>query len=194
MKKITVFTHFLRGWAPLVVLVCAVGAPALAQQAGNTKSAALKSDAAKPSTPAVKADYGKYDFSLTTLDGKEIRLSDYAGKVVLVNLWAPWCGPCKIEMPGFAKLHEKYRDQGFEIISVAVQTNESAVRDYLQKFEMKWAVGLNDDVAKKYATYGLPDNYLFLPDGMMTRHFIGYTKEEVLEPLIQAGIQRIPAK
>jgi thiol-disulfide isomerase/thioredoxin len=160
------------------------GSPQAGKQPGKA--------AAPPAKP--RADYGKYDFTLTTLDGRTVKLSDYAGKVVLVNLWAPWCGPCKIEMPGFVKLHDKYRGQGFEIISVAVQTNESAVRAFVGKTPLNWAVGINDDVASQYGTYGLPDNYLFLPDGMMTKHFIGYTKEEALEPLIQAGLKRMPAK
>ncbi len=180
--------------AALITAFALISAVHFTTATAQGKSPAQKPAGGKTAPPPVKANYGKYDFSLTTLDGKEIRLSDYAGRVVLVNLWAPWCGPCKIEMPGFARLHEKYKDQGFEIISVAVQTNETAVRQYLEKFEMNWPVGMKDDVAKQYATYGLPDNYLFLPDGMMTRHFIGFTKEEVLEPLIQAGIKRIPAK
>jgi thiol-disulfide isomerase/thioredoxin len=177
----------------LAGLVTAV--PSAAQDAG-AKNEAPKPAARKEKAGAEKprADYGKYDFALTTLEGKTIRLSDYAGKVVLVNLWAPWCGPCKIEMPGFARLHDKYAGQGFEIISVAVQTSESAVRGFIEKTPLKWPVGLNEDVAVKYGTYGLPDNYLFLPDGMMSRHFIGYTKEEALEPLIQAGLKRIPGK
>src|SRR3990170_3384956 len=56
------------------------------------------------------------DFTLKTLGGKGVRLSDYAGKVVLVNIWAPWCGPCRTETPGFVSLYEKYRRKGFEII------------------------------------------------------------------------------
>jgi thiol-disulfide isomerase/thioredoxin len=158
-------------------------------EARATSTAGAQAGVKKPT-----ADYGKYEFSLTTLEGKTIKLSDYAGKVVLVNLWAPWCGPCKVEMPGFAKLHEKYAGKGFEIISVAVQTNESAVRSFIEKTPLSWPVGINEDVAVKYGTYGLPDNYLFLPDGMIAKHFIGYTKEEALEPLIQAGLARIPAK
>jgi len=177
----------------LAVLISLPCATALGQQKSQAQKTTKKGEVQQVSR-VTRADYGKYEFSLKTLEGMEIKLSDFSGKVVLVNLWAPWCGPCKIEMPGFAKLHEKYKDQGFEIISVAVQTNESAVRDYLEKFDMNWPVGINDEVAKKYATYGLPDNYLFLPDGMMTRHFIGYTKEEALEPLIQAGIKRIKSK
>lgn len=176
------------------------GAPAASsaqtkQGAAETQSQTAKQagkDAAPPAKP--RADYGKYEFTLTTLEGKTVKLSDYAGKVVLVNLWAPWCGPCKIEMPGFAKLHEKYKAQGFEIISVAVQTTESAVRSFIDKTPLPWAVGLNDDVAGKYGTYGLPDNYVFLPDGMLAKRFIGYTKEEALEPVIQAGLKRIQGK
>ncbi len=167
------------------------GKPAAGKSPAKTAAGqtAAKADPKKPS-----ANYGKYDFALTTLEGKSVKLSDYAGKVVLVNIWAPWCGPCKVEMPGFAKLHDKYKERGFEIISVAVQTNESAVRAFIAKTPLGWPVGINDDVAGKYGTYGLPDNYLFLPDGLLAKHFVGFTREEALEPLIQAGLARIPAK
>src|SRR5262245_1017651 len=72
-------------------------------------------------TKKVSANYGKYDFTFTTLDGKELRLGDYAGKIVLVNIWAPWCGPCRIETPGFVKMYNEYNRKGFEILGVAVQ-------------------------------------------------------------------------
>ena len=179
-----------------IVMIFALAIPSMeaitqAKQGGGRTVSRARKQAAPAKPPA---DYGKYDFALTTLEGKTIKLSDYAGKVVLVNLWAPWCAPCKVEMPGFVKLHDKYKDRGFEIISVAVQTNESAVRSFIEKTPLRWPVGINEDVAAKYGTYGLPDNYLFLPDGMMSRHFIGFTKEEALEPLIQAGLARIPMK
>jgi thiol-disulfide isomerase/thioredoxin len=175
------------------VLAAAPAASAQSKQGSATSPAQAATPAGKDTTAPAKprADYGKYEFTLTTLEGKTVKLSDYAGKVVLVNLWAPWCGPCKIEMPGFVKLHEKYKAQGFEIVSVAVQTNESAVRSFIEKTPLPWAVGINDDVAGKYGTYGLPDNYVFLPDGMLAKRFIGYTKEEALEPVIQAGLKRI---
>jgi thiol-disulfide isomerase/thioredoxin len=177
---------------PTIAAVCvAVIAAFASAQYPPVPPAAIaqsKQDAA-PAKP--KADYGKYEFTLKTLEGKTVKLSDYAGKVVLVNLWAPWCGPCKIEMPGFEKLHEKYRSQGFEIISVAVQTTESAVRGFIEKTPLPWTVGMNDEVAVKYGTYGLPDNYVFLPDGMLVKRFIGYTKEEALEPVIQAALKKV---
>src|SRR5437016_13307046 len=80
---------------------------------------------AKPSQAKAVANYGKYDFAFMTLDGKKLKLSDYAGKVVLVNIWAPWCGPCKLETPGFINMYKQYKDRGFEILSVAVNTNEN---------------------------------------------------------------------
>ena len=168
------------------IAACPPDAAAQSTQSAGRKEGA-RTAAAKP-----RADYGKYDFTLTTLEGKSVKLSDYAGKVVLVNIWAPWCGPCKIEMPGFVKLHQKYKAQGFEVVSVAVQTNESAVRSFIEKTPLPWTVGINDDVAIKYGVYGLPDNYVFLPDGMLTKRFVGYTKEEALEPVIQAALKKVP--
>ncbi len=127
--------------AALALSVAALAAPGVVAQTKPGGATATSQSGAKAGVTKPRADYGKYEFSLTTLEGKSIKLSDYAGKVVLVNLWAPWCGPCKVEMPGFAKLHEKYADKGFEIISVAVQTNESAVRSFIEKTPLNWPVG-----------------------------------------------------
>ena len=146
-----------------------------------------KASTAKENKPS--ANYGKYDFSFTTLDGKTLRLSDYAGKVVLVNIWAPWCGPCRSETPGFVNVYKEYKDRGFEILSVAVNTIESDVRSFIQKYSVQWPVGIKDEVARAYGTYGIPDNYLFRPDGSLIRRFIGYTKDEALRPLLEESLK-----
>jgi len=140
------------------------------------------------SVAKVIANYGKYNFGFKTLDGKNIRLSDYSGKVVLVNIWAPWCAPCKIETQGFVKLYEKYHAKGFEILGIAVQTNESDVRSFIEKFKVRWQIGIKDEITKSYATYGIPDSYLFKPDGSLIKEFMGYTSEEALEPLLKENL------
>ena len=146
----------------------------------------------KPVTvPKVSANYGKYDFTFATLEGRTVHLTDYAGKVVLVNIWAPWCGPCRGETPGFVKMYEQYKDKGFQIVGVAVQTNENDVRSFIQQQKISWPVGIRDEVADKYSTYGLPDNFLFKPDGSLIKHFIGYTGEETLKPLIEEALKEV---
>jgi thiol-disulfide isomerase/thioredoxin len=137
------------------------------------------------------ANYGKYDFAYTTLDGKKLRLSDFAGKVVLVNIWAPWCGPCKVETPGLVKVYKQYKDRGFEVLSVAVNTNETDVRSFMQKYGVQWPVGIKDEVAQSYGTYGIPDNYLFNVDGTVAKHFIGFTSDEALKPLLEDALKQI---
>ncbi len=164
----------------LLLIAVAVCTPPIAQLDAFQPAARPAAASPKP-----KADYGKYNFSVTTMDGKRISLSDYAGKVVLVNIWAPWCGPCRKEAPGFLNLFKQYHDRGFEVLSVAVQTNETDVRSFIQAYKMTWPVGINDEVAMNYKTYGLPDNYLFKPDGTVAKHFVGYTAEAALKPLIE---------
>lgn len=149
---------------------------------------------AKKSTPAPLrpvADYGKYNFSFTTLDGKKIMLADYAGKVVLVNVWAPWCGPCRKETPGFVNLYKQYKSKGFEILGVAVQTNEGDVRAFIEQYKPTWPIGIKDEVARSYGTYGLPDSYLFRPDGSLVKRLVGYAREEALKPLIEEALKQV---
>jgi thiol-disulfide isomerase/thioredoxin len=158
----------------IVVLAFLVPAPGISFQ---------KKTPSKEQPP--KADYGKYAFTFSTLDGKKLSLADYAGKVVLVNIWAPWCGPCRKEAPGFQSLYKRYKSKGFEILSIAVQTNETDVRSFVSTYAMTWPVGIRDEVAIAYKTYGLPDNYVFRPDGSVAKHFIGFTSEEALRHVLE---------
>ena len=137
-----------------------------------------------PGSPArpIRANYGQYDFALRTLDGKSIRLSTYAGKVILVNIWAPWCEPCKLEAVALAKLYGKYHTSGLEIVGVAVQTMESDVRSFMGAHDVRWTIGINDSIASWYGTYGVPDSYLFSPDGSLLKSFVGFAPEKELTP------------
>ena len=93
-------------------------------------------------------------------------------------------------MPGFVQLYEKYKDKGFEILGVAVRTNESNVRSFMGKYNVRWPMGIKDEVAVAYGTYGLPDSYLFNRKGTLVKQFIGLTQKEALEPLIVEALKR----
>ena len=166
-----------------VLIACIAAAAALSALHPDIGHAFQKKTSAEERKP--KADYGKFAFTFSTLEGKKISLSDYAGKVVLVNIWAPWCGPCRKEAPGFQSLYKIYKSKGFEILSIAVQTNETDVRSFVSTYAMTWPVGIRDEVAIAYRTYGLPDNYVFRPDGSVAKHFIGFTSEEALRHVLE---------
>jgi thiol-disulfide isomerase/thioredoxin len=148
---------------------------------------------APQTTPAQlpQANYGSYDFSMPSIDGAKIHLASYAGKVVLVDIWSPSCGPCKMETPGFVKLYEKYHTKGLEIIGVAVQSNETEIRSFIQTNSIRWVTGLDDSIIITYGMYGLPDHYLFNATGGLIKHFIGYARDDVVEPYIEKAVQGI---
>ncbi|MBI2876948.1 MAG: redoxin domain-containing protein [Candidatus Tectomicrobia bacterium] len=138
--------------------------------------------AAAQSSPRPRADFGPYDFRLTTLEGKTLRLSDFGGRVVLVNFWATWCPPCREETPGFIKLHQEYQQQGLVIIGVAEQSPPKKVAQFVTDYQVPYFIGRDEDgsVAQKYGVRALPQSFLFAPDGKLYHKFMGYAPENLL--------------
>jgi len=130
------------------------------------------------------------DFTLRTIEGREVRLRDYADKVVLVNIWAPWCGPCRAETPGFVKVYDQYKAKGFEIISIAVNTKRDEVRAFAARYGIQWPVGISDEIAARFGTTGIPDNYLFGLDGRIVKHWVGFIREEELRQAIEQTLKK----
>jgi peroxiredoxin len=92
------------------------------------------------------------NFTLKDSDGRAVSLTDYKGKVVLLNFWATWCGPCKIEIPWFVEFEQKYKDRGFAVLGVSMDEDGwEVVKPYLAKSKINYRILLgNDDVAKQY--------------------------------------------
>lgn len=117
------------------------------------------------------------DFTLTTLDGDQSRLSDLRGKVVLLNLWASWCGPCRAEMPAMQRLYDRYQGQGFEILAVNATNQDSrqAAAAFVEEYGLTFPILLDIDgtVSAQYLLRALPTSFFIGPDGVIRDVVVG---------------------
>jgi thiol-disulfide isomerase/thioredoxin len=123
-------------------------------------------------------------FSLKELNGNKLDLADYKGKVVLLDFWATWCGPCRIEIPGFVELQRRYHNQGFTVIGVLTEDDPANVPDFASEMSkegvtMNYPVVVGDDkLGELYGGFvGLPTTFLIGRDGRI------YAKHEGAAPL-----------
>ncbi len=126
-------------------------------------------------------------FSLTDISGRKLNLSDYKGKVVMLDFWATWCGPCRIEIPGFVELQKRYRDQGFSIIGISMDDGPEVVREFYQQFKMNYPVALGDDKTGELygGIFGMPTTFLIGRDGRIYAKHVGAMELEVFEQEIK---------
>ena len=140
------------------------------EEMGNTEIAEAYRKKMDPTSELV----GKLvpDFMATDLDGKSISLQDYRGKVVLFDFWAVWCPPCIVEMPNVKRVYNIYKDQGFDIIGVSLDTDETRLRNYLKVNNIPWrqifsGQKWNSPLAQKYHIRSIPAPWLIARDGTL---------------------------
>jgi peroxiredoxin len=134
-----------------------------------------------PSTvrAAVKAEQDRKpapDFNLKDSDGKPVKLSDYKGKVVLLNFWATWCGPCKIEIPWFMDFEQTYKDKDFAVLGVSLDEDGwDAVKPYIQQKKINYRVMIGtEQVAQMYGEVdSLPTTFMIDREGRVAAVHIG---------------------
>ena len=131
------------------------------------------------------------DFQLQALDGKPLRLSDYRGKAVLLNFWATWCGPCKIEMPWFVDLQKKYGPQGLQILGVAMEDTDTAdIQKFVKEMGVNYPVARGREaVGEAYGgVMGLPTSFYIGRDGKIVEQSAGLIGKDEIEKHIQAAL------
>jgi peroxiredoxin len=121
-------------------------------------------------------------FTCKTIDGKTIDISKLQGKIIMINFFATWCGPCILELPLLQKnIWDKYKDnRDFELIILGRQHTEKEVSDFVKtkKFTMPFAPDPNREIYKLYATQFIPRNIIIGKDGKIIFQSMGYTEEE----------------
>jgi thiol-disulfide isomerase/thioredoxin len=124
------------------------------------------------------AEIGKTapDFTLKSLAGSNLKLSELTGNVVLINFWASWCGPCREEMPLLNALHNKYEPLGFTVIGVNVEEDINGAKGFLKNFPVDFPVLLDNTnkVSKQYEVIAMPTTVVVDRDGNMRYLHQGY--------------------
>jgi len=121
------------------------------------------------------------DFTASTLASQPVSksLEDYRGQVVMLNVWATWCGPCRIEMPSMELLHKAYGDKGLRIVAVSIDDpgTEQLVRDFVKQYGLTFEI-LHDpakDISRRYKTTGYPETVVLGRDGIIRKKLLGAT-------------------
>jgi thiol-disulfide isomerase/thioredoxin len=117
------------------------------------------------------------------LSGQQLHLSDYRGKVVLLDFWATWCDPCREEIPHFVEFQDRYRDQGLQIVGISMDDGPEPVREFYQQFKMNYPVVMgNATTGELYGgVLGLPIAFLIDRDGRIYSKHIGATGSSIFE-------------
>ena len=128
------------------------------------------------------------DFSLINLKGETVSLSDFRGKVVILDFWATWCPPCKAEIPGFVELHSKYADQGLEIIGISLDQGDlSVVPTFTESYNVQYPIlYYKDEVIMNYGGIrSIPTTFIIDKDGKIVERLVGYKPKEFFEEAIK---------
>ena len=124
----------------------------------------------------VRSGFPAPNFTFPGLDGKMVSLTDYRGKVVFLNIWATWCGPCKQEMPSMERLYKALKGEDFEILAVSIDTlGAKAVAPFMKEYGLSFPALLDTGgtIQRLYGTTGIPETFIINKEGIIEQKIIG---------------------
>jgi len=152
---------------------------------GNREGQAM---AAEKSTASSEYN-SQYNFTTQLLGGGDVRLQDFKGKVIIVDLWDTWCPPCRMEIPHFIELHSEYQDKGFVMLGLAFgQEGQMAVEKFIEDNGINYINGFvtQDVILKLGQPQGIPTTFVFDQNGDLYKKYVGYRDKSVFEADINA--------
>jgi peroxiredoxin len=124
------------------------------------------------------------DFALKDANGKTVHLSDYKGKVVLLDFWATWCGPCRMEIPWLKEFQTKFKDRGFEVLGISMDDDGwAAVKPFVRELGINYRIVIGDDTtAQQYGGVdALPTTFVIDREGKIFKIHVGLTSKHEIE-------------
>ena len=149
-------------------------------------------DSNSTSTAAPQQGFPAPDFELATTTGEVIRLSDFRGQAVLLNLWATWCPPCREEMPAINQVYNEFKNQGLVVLAMNMtyQDDVSAVAPFIERYELTFPILLDEtgDIARDYQMRSLPTSFFIDRNGIINEVVIG---GPMAESLLRERVEKI---
>jgi peroxiredoxin len=187
----------LRFWTPLRVACTVISLGLLAAfgvSSCNSNDPATTSRPAAPTRPTALATLPRpvLDAENKATSGGPIKLSNYSGKVLLVNLWASWCGPCRAETPELVKLHKEYQSRGVEMVGLSTEDPDASaesVSDFIREFAVDYQIGWAKREVAQTLMQGrtsIPQSFIIARDGRIIKRFIGFRPDLTPDQLKQA--------
>ncbi|MEX0602919.1 MAG: TlpA disulfide reductase family protein [Bacteroidota bacterium] len=128
------------------------------------------------------------NFKLALLDGTTVEFNKLNGKVVVLNFWATWCGPCKAEIPGFLEVYDKYREEGLEIVGISLDRGPAPeVRNFVKRYNINYPVGIDDGtIADLYGgIQAIPTTFVIDRTGRIVKQHVGFMNASQFETLVK---------
>ena len=135
-----------------------------------------------------------HSFDIQQVDGEEWRLSDHTGKVVVVDFWASWCGPCRDEATTLAEVYLEYQDRPVEFIGVNIWDHEHSALEHLERYAVPYPNGIDEEgvIAVEYGVRGIPEKFFIAPNGEVRRKYVGPMPPEVLRGALDDLLAELP--
>jgi thiol-disulfide isomerase/thioredoxin len=153
---------------------------------GETIQSAKSADG--PARPGCDAEgAANFDFVLKDQHDVPVKMAEYKGKVVIVNFWATWCGPCKIEIPDFVKLYAEYKDKGLVIVGISIDDSPEKLKAFMGEYKMNYPVlQMTPEVESAWGPfYGYPTSLVVARDGSICTKHLGPATHEQFEKEIK---------
>jgi peroxiredoxin len=154
-------------------------------QSPSAKSQSNATPGGRPVPP--KVGNVAWDFTLSTLEREGIKLSDLRGKKVMLNFWATWCGPCRLEIPAMVKLYEEMRGQDFEILAINLREDRQKVQSFADELNMTFPVLLDQSgkVSQAYYVRGIPTTVFIDEEGIIQIVHVGTLSDKILRDYVK---------